>query len=38
MNGPLLLPTWEQLSDRPEIVTTMRRYLAQIACGCGRAA
>ncbi|HEY4569462.1 MAG TPA: hypothetical protein VIH10_08355, partial [Kribbella sp.] len=32
MSGPLLLPTWEQLSDRPEIVATMRRYLEQIAC------
>ncbi|MDP3891861.1 tyrosine-type recombinase/integrase [Nocardioides sp.] len=32
MSGPLLLPTWEQLSDRPEIVATMGRYLDQIAC------
>ncbi len=32
MSGPLLLPTWEQLSARPEIVATMRRYLDQIAC------
>jgi len=32
VSGPLLLPTWEQLSDRPEIVATMRRYLEQIAC------
>ena len=32
MSGPLLLPTWEQLSGRPQIVATMRRYLEQIAC------
>lgn len=32
MSGPLLLPTWEELSARPELVDTMRRYLAQIAC------
>jgi site-specific recombinase XerD len=32
VSGPLLLPTWEQLSARPEIVATMRRYLDQIAC------
>ena len=32
VSGPLLLPTWEQLSDRPEIVATMRHYLEQIAC------
>jgi len=32
MSGPLLLPTWEELSVRPEIVATMRRYLEQIGC------
>lgn len=32
MSGPLLLPTWEQLSVRPQLVATMRRYLEQIAC------
>ena len=32
MSGPLLLPTWEELSDRPQILATMRRYLEQIAC------
>ena len=32
MSGPLLLPTWDELSSRPEIVATMRRYLEQIAC------
>lgn len=32
MSGPLLLPTWEELSGRPELVATMRRYLEQIAC------
>ncbi len=32
MSGPLLLPTWDQLEARPEIVATMRRYLDQIAC------
>ncbi|GIM66331.1 tyrosine-type recombinase/integrase [uncultured Nocardioides sp.] len=32
MSGPLLLPTWEQLSARPQIVSTMRRYLNQIGC------
>ncbi len=32
MSGPLLLPTWDELSGRPEIVATMRRYLEQIAC------
>ena len=32
MSGPLLLPTWEQLAVRPQIVDTMRRYLDQIAC------
>jgi site-specific recombinase XerD len=32
VSGPLLLPTWDELGGRPAIVTTMRRYLAQIAC------
>ena len=32
MSGPLLLPTWEQLNTRPQIVATMRRYLEQIGC------
>ena len=32
MSGPLLLPTWAELSVRPQIVDTMRRYLDQIAC------
>ena len=32
MSGPLLLPTWEQLAARPQLVDTMRRYLDQIAC------
>jgi site-specific recombinase XerD len=33
MTGPLLLPTWPELSAaRPEIVDTMRRYLEQIDC------
>jgi len=32
MTGPLLLPTWEQLAVRPQIVATMRRYLEQIGC------
>jgi hypothetical protein len=32
MTGPLLLPTWEHLASRPQIVDTMRRYLDQIAC------
>jgi site-specific recombinase XerD len=32
VSGPLLLPTWEQLSGRPQIVATMRRYLEQIGC------
>jgi site-specific recombinase XerD len=32
VSGPLLLPTWEELSDRPQILATMRRYLEQIAC------
>jgi site-specific recombinase XerD len=32
VSGPLLLPTWDELSGRPEIVVTMRRYLEQIAC------
>jgi site-specific recombinase XerD len=33
VSGPLLLPTWEHLAARPQIVDTMRRYLDQIACG-----
>jgi hypothetical protein len=32
VTGPLLLPTWEQLAVRPQLVATMRRYLDQIAC------
>ncbi len=32
MSGPRLLPTWDELSGRPDIVATMRRYLDQIAC------
>ena len=32
MSGPLLLPTWEQLAVRPQLVDTMLRYLEQIAC------
>jgi site-specific recombinase XerD len=32
VSGPLLLPTWEQLTARPQLVETMRRYLVQIAC------
>ena len=33
MSGPLLLPTWEQLTTtHPQLVDTMRRYLEQIAC------
>lgn len=32
MSGPLLLPTWEELSVRPQVVATMRRYLEQIGC------
>ena len=32
MSGPLLLPTWEQLGVRPQVVATMRRYLEQIGC------
>ncbi len=33
MSGPLLLPTWEQLSTtHPAMVKTMRRYLEQVAC------
>jgi hypothetical protein len=32
VSGPLLLPTWEHLAARPQIVDTMRRYLDQIAC------
>jgi len=32
VSRPLLLPTWEELASRPQIVATMRRYLEQIAC------
>jgi site-specific recombinase XerD len=32
VSGPLPLPTWQELSVRPQIVATMRRYLEQIAC------
>ena len=33
MSGPLLLPTWDQLTkNRPRLVATMRRYLEQIGC------
>ena len=33
MSGPLLLPTWDQLqATHPQVVATMRAYLAQIAC------
>jgi site-specific recombinase XerD len=32
VSGPLLLPSWQQLAVRPQIVDTMRRYLDQIAC------
>jgi site-specific recombinase XerD len=32
VSGPLLLPTWEELGVRPQIVATMRRYLEQIGC------
>lgn len=32
MSGPLLLPTGDQLAERPQVVATMRRYLEQIAC------
>lgn len=33
MSGPLLLPTWAQLeATHPQVVATMRAYLAQIAC------
>ena len=32
MSGPLLLPTWEELGVRPQVVATMRRYLEQIGC------
>jgi site-specific recombinase XerD len=32
VSGPLLLPTWEQLGVRPQVVATMRRYLEQIGC------
>jgi len=32
VSGPLLLPTWQELGVRPQIVATMRRYLKQIGC------
>lgn len=32
MTGPLLLPTWQELAVRPELVATMGRYLEQIGC------
>jgi len=33
VSGPLLLPTWDHLTqDRPQLVGTMRRYLTQIGC------
>ena len=32
MSGPLLLPTWDELGLRPQVVATMRRYLEQIGC------
>ena len=33
MSGPLLLPTWEELSaTSPLVVASMRRYLEQVAC------
>jgi site-specific recombinase XerD len=33
VSGPLLLPTWEQLSaTHPAMVDTMGRYLQQVAC------
>ena len=32
MSGPLLLPTWDELGVRTQIVATMRRYLEQIGC------
>ena len=33
MSGPLLLPTWKQLSaTHPAMVDTMRRYLDQVGC------
>jgi site-specific recombinase XerD len=32
VTGPLLLPTWQNLAVRPQIVATMCRYLDQIAC------
>jgi site-specific recombinase XerD len=32
VSGPLLLPTWADLAQRPLIVEPMRRYLEQIAC------
>jgi site-specific recombinase XerD len=32
VSGPLRLPTWDELGDRPQIVATMCHYLDQIAC------
>jgi hypothetical protein len=33
VSAPLLLPTWEELAATlPQVVDTMRCYLAQIAC------
>jgi site-specific recombinase XerD len=33
VSAPLQLPTWEELgAELPQVVDTMRRYLAQIAC------
>jgi len=33
VTGPLLLPTWDDLTgQRPDVVAPMRRYLEQIAC------
>ena len=33
MSGPLLLPTWDLLeATHPQVVTTMRAYLSQVAC------
>ena len=32
-HGPVLLPTWEQLTTaKPQVTGTMRRYLTQIGC------
>jgi site-specific recombinase XerD len=32
VSGPLLLPSWEELAARPQVVEPMRRYLDQIGC------